>query len=650
MTRFLSTFLLLAFSIPAFGQTIKMPPAQTVKVNQTVTMTIEFADCDSVQYSVLPKEHVKVKRLYSDNPWQVSLDIKPTVSGKFFLTANAAKGGKLVNATTEINVGSDLPPIKDREYGRGYKPLSREKYKALHAESHARHGEKLARLAKFQALPPAFDARDKGWIIPVGDQASCGSCYLYSTVYGTMSQAFVKAGYGKPDGSFKMAVQFGMDCHNFGGCGGGNGTEVIDWACKNGWPAETWVDLQGVTHNDYPAYEATSRSCRKVPGAKMWMPTSWGFVSASSSRPATTDEIKTGLYNFGGLNVSLDAGGQFGSGSNTITRLGSSIDHEIEMVAWDDNHDNGDGTKGAFLLKNQWTTSWGNNGYRWCSYGATQSIVDIFFVTVTPITPPTPPDPPTPPVPPVPPSPPGAPVISSPLASTALINAPYSYQIAASNAPTAFFAFNLPAGLTVDVKGVISGTPTVLGTTNVSIAAFNANGAGTATLALTVSATPPPPLNPQIVFPQDVKKGTFDLLPPGSQLGDAFPAGTPKEVRDLIIQLYGGKKQPSAPVPPPAPKVDPVPTPEPPKADPVKLDFTKIVLLWSGTKPAWADDAQPSQEKYMVKWEVKETTDAAWIKYCPCLVFAKDDDTVVMVAERLSSLDDARKVLKGKLP
>lgn len=302
---------------------------------------------------------------------------------------------------------AQLPPIKPAptQPGRGYKPLAPEKRKAFHEHSAAKHGGRLAMLAKFKDVPPAFDCRAKGWVLPVGDQAQCGSCYLYSTVYGTMSQAFVKAGYGKPDGSFVMAVQFGMDCQDFGGCNGGNGTEVIDWACKNGWPAEKWVDTAGVSHNDYPAYEANPRSCRKVAGAKYWTPASWGFVAASSSRPATTLEIKTALVNFGPLNVSLDAGGQFGNGTGTITSLGNNVDHEIEMVAYDDAKDGG-----AFLLKNQWTTDWGIGGYRWVTYQAAQNLVDVFFVTASALPPPPDPvppgpAPPGPPVPPVPPSP-----------------------------------------------------------------------------------------------------------------------------------------------------------------------------------------------------------------------------------------------------
>lgn len=290
--------------------------------------------------------------------------------------------------------GQEVKPKDAPQFGRGYKPLTPERRRELYAASVVKHGGRIAMLAKFQALPTAFDSRDKGWVLPVGDQGNCGSCYLYSTVYGTLTSAFVKAGYGKADGSFVMSVQFGMDCHNFGGCDGGNGTEVIDWVIRNGWPAEKWTDTSGVSHSDYGPYLARSGICREPAGAKRWKPSDWGFVSASPNRAATTLEIKTALFNYGPLNVSLDAGGQFSNGTGTITSLGNAIDHEIELVAYDD-------TKGAFLLKNQWSTSWGNGGYRWVTYAAAAHLVDVFFVSVAPLPPPPPPDPPDP-IPPTP--------------------------------------------------------------------------------------------------------------------------------------------------------------------------------------------------------------------------------------------------------
>lgn len=85
----------------------------------------------------------------------------------------------------------------------------------------------------------------------------------------------------------------------------------------------------------------------------------------------------------------------------------------------------------------------------------------------------------------------GAPVITSALTATVAIDTPFSYQIEATNSPTSYAASNLPTGLTIDIAtGLISGTPTVSGTRNVTISATNALGTDSKTLAITVSAPP----------------------------------------------------------------------------------------------------------------------------------------------------------------
>ena len=69
-----------------------------------------------------------------------------------------------------------------------------------------------------------------------------------------------------------------------------------------------------------------------------------------------------------------------------------------------------------------------------------------------------------------------------------------SYQISGTNSPTSFGASNLPVGLYVNsTTGLISGTPSAIGTTAVTISASNAQGTGTDTLMLTVNRASLPP-------------------------------------------------------------------------------------------------------------------------------------------------------------
>lgn len=84
---------------------------------------------------------------------------------------------------------------------------------------------------------------------------------------------------------------------------------------------------------------------------------------------------------------------------------------------------------------------------------------------------------------------PGGPLPSITSATTAGASpgVAFTYTITGSNSPTGFGATGLPAGLSINSSGVISGTPTTTGTSSVGLAASNQYGTGTGTLTLTVA-------------------------------------------------------------------------------------------------------------------------------------------------------------------
>ena len=84
---------------------------------------------------------------------------------------------------------------------------------------------------------------------------------------------------------------------------------------------------------------------------------------------------------------------------------------------------------------------------------------------------------------------PPAPVISGATTATGTVGTAFNYTIMASNSPTSYYATGLPAGLGVNTStGLISGTPTTVGTSTVTLSASDAAGTGTAILTLTVNA------------------------------------------------------------------------------------------------------------------------------------------------------------------
>jgi beta-galactosidase len=81
-----------------------------------------------------------------------------------------------------------------------------------------------------------------------------------------------------------------------------------------------------------------------------------------------------------------------------------------------------------------------------------------------------------------------APVITSVSPANGVVGTAFSYQIVATNNPTSYGLTPIPAGLTLNTStGLITGTPTVAGTTNTTVSATNAAGTGTASLAFVIS-------------------------------------------------------------------------------------------------------------------------------------------------------------------
>ncbi|MBX7211676.1 MAG: putative Ig domain-containing protein [Verrucomicrobiaceae bacterium] len=83
------------------------------------------------------------------------------------------------------------------------------------------------------------------------------------------------------------------------------------------------------------------------------------------------------------------------------------------------------------------------------------------------------------------------PVINCNLNLVGATGSALSYAITATGSPTSYGATNLPPGLSINAStGVMSGTPSTLGTFTTTLSATNANGTGYATLTTTVVAAP----------------------------------------------------------------------------------------------------------------------------------------------------------------
>jgi hypothetical protein len=222
------------------------------------------------------------------------------------------------------------------------------------------------------ALPRTFT----GWFSSVKDQGQCGSCWAFSTIGNLEAAALKKHGYpaGKvnADGSITtsgdltiLSEQQVLSCNPFG------------YDCNGGWfafdmfnPANvdkgTGYYKGAVPAKDF-GYVAQAVACSFNTHTTYTSVSQWGYVGSGQGIPSVY-AIKRAIYTWGSVSAGVYADSYFQAytgGVFTATDNTSAVDHAILLVGWDD-------TKGAWLLKNSWSSQWGINGFMWIAYGANQ--------------------------------------------------------------------------------------------------------------------------------------------------------------------------------------------------------------------------------------------------------------------------------------
>jgi C1A family cysteine protease len=197
--------------------------------------------------------------------------------------------------------------------------------------------------SKPMSLPSAYT----GYATSIKDQGSCGSCWAFACV-GVLESHILKNDGIEVD----LSEQHMLDCNPWGwGCGGG-------W-----WPNDMLVDTGSPYESCYPyvAYETPCDSSCPID----YQAQTWYFVTEDNVVPPTED-IKQAIYTYGAVSagVYVDRWFQMYT-SGVLTRCKRRVNytnHAIILCGWDD-------AKDAWLLKNSWSTGWGENGYMWIQYG-----------------------------------------------------------------------------------------------------------------------------------------------------------------------------------------------------------------------------------------------------------------------------------------
>ena len=200
-----------------------------------------------------------------------------------------------------------------------------------------------------------YDLRTLNWVSPVKNQGSCGVCWTFATIASLESRC-IKNG----EGLFDFSEQNIRSCHGF---------VLTDGTCTGGNPKKSTAYM---TRFNGPVLESES-PYDTDPASLCDIFTPQYKISGYRALPKDINTLKEAVLNHGAIYTNMYYDSQYyNSGDYTYYYSGtSSTDHAVTLVGWNDNKLTAGGT-GAWIVKNSWGSSWGENGYFYVSYNDTK--------------------------------------------------------------------------------------------------------------------------------------------------------------------------------------------------------------------------------------------------------------------------------------
>jgi C1A family cysteine protease/PKD repeat protein len=240
-------------------------------------------------------------------------------------------------------------------YATGYVPSPM--YLHFNTVQLAEEGKK-----SMEALPSYYNLKDFGWVTPVRNQGPAGACWSFSTM-GAIESRWLKLGIGTP-ATLDLSEQNMATCHGFQAGINDGGSDYIAAAYLS--------RLSGpVTEASDPYNPVATASCKEK---GLILP---AYSPQTIWLPKDINIIKKAIMDYGAVTASIFVGQldkYYNTSDKTFYYDGTSpVDHGVLVIGWDNNLVvNGNlvkpKSKGAWIVKNSWGTTWGDQGYFYVSY------------------------------------------------------------------------------------------------------------------------------------------------------------------------------------------------------------------------------------------------------------------------------------------
>jgi C1A family cysteine protease len=249
---------------------------------------------------------------------------------------------------------TSLPPEDQRK--RLGLVVTPEEQQRLASERNRVAAQEQTLLSAGFAAPAAVDWRTGGWVTPVKNQGSCGSCVSFcscSVIESAVRLKLQNAGY-----AVDLSEAFLQFCGG-GSCGG--------WGLTSGLEA---AKTMGVTDEACMPYQPTDMNCTASRCSdwqnrltKIASYTSYATTAARKDAIAAKGPVLAGMAVYNDF-FAYTGGVYVKSASATLAGY-----HCISVVGYND-------TDQCWILKNSWGTNWGEGGFCRIRYGQADLLID----------------------------------------------------------------------------------------------------------------------------------------------------------------------------------------------------------------------------------------------------------------------------------
>ncbi|WP_298500036.1 C1 family peptidase [uncultured Methanobrevibacter sp.] len=220
----------------------------------------------------------------------------------------------------------------------------------------------------FDVLPDKFDLRDYGWVSPVRDQGNMGACWTFGAM-GALESALIRYANITYDFSENNMQDTMIIFSKYG-------SSVTPEAGNTFLAVSYLISWLGISPSDYDSYDELGKLSPVITTSQDVHITD---VVLLDPRVNSTDneKIKDALVKFGVVMVGYwaDPSPQYYNSTTYAYYYNASVsmNHIVAIVGWDDNYSASNFAltppgDGAFIVKNSWGESYGDNGYFYVSY------------------------------------------------------------------------------------------------------------------------------------------------------------------------------------------------------------------------------------------------------------------------------------------